>query len=84
MATLKLTQKQILRLVQQLSPIQQEAVFKLLLARRRSEWGELSRYGQEKARQVAVQRGRNWDAMTEEEREQFVDDLVHEDHPCAG
>ncbi|WP_448573548.1 hypothetical protein [Trichothermofontia sp.] len=44
-----------------------------------SGWELLSRYGAEQARLVARERGLDWDAMTEEEREAFVDDVVHED-----
>jgi hypothetical protein len=39
----------------------------------------LSRYGADKARLVAQERGCNWDAMSEEERESFVNELVNED-----
>jgi hypothetical protein len=43
------------------------------------DWGELSRYGEERARATAAKRGRNWNAMTADEREAFIDELVHED-----
>jgi hypothetical protein len=39
----------------------------------------LSRYGTDKARLVAQERGCNWDAMSEEERELFIAELVNED-----
>jgi hypothetical protein len=35
-------------------------------------------------RAAAAQRGRDRDAMTEDEREAFIDDVVHEDRPCSG
>lgn len=34
-------------------------------------------------RRLCAERGLNWDAMTEEERESFVDDLIHEYRTCA-
>ena len=34
-------------------------------------------------RQLCAERGLNWDTMTEAERENFVDDLVHEDRECS-
>ena len=34
-------------------------------------------------RQICAARGLNWDTMTEAERENFVDDLVHEDRECS-
>ena len=33
-------------------------------------------------RRLCAVRGLNWDTMTEAERENFVDDLVHEDREC--
>ncbi len=53
-----------------------------LLAQQWPEWDELTRFGEERIRIVAAERGRDWDAMSDEERETFVDDLVHEDRPC--
>ncbi len=41
-------------------------------------WESLSRYGFDKARQVAQERGLDWDEMTEEEREAFVNAVVDE------
>ncbi len=34
--------------------------------------------GAERARIVAKERGRDWDTMTEDEREEFIDEIVHE------
>jgi hypothetical protein len=34
-------------------------------------------------RQLCASRGLDWDTMTETERENFVDDLIHEDRECA-
>ena len=34
-------------------------------------------------RQLGAARGLNWDTMTEAERENFVDDLIHEDRDCS-
>ena len=33
--------------------------------------------GEERLRQVASRHDLNWDEMSEEEREQFIDDLLH-------
>ena len=53
-----------------------------LLAQQWPEWDELTRFGEERIRIVAAERGRDWDAMSDEERESFVDYLVHENRPC--
>ena len=36
---------------------------------------------EERLRQIAASRGFDWDAMTEDDREAFIDDLMHEDRP---
>lgn len=79
MANLTLSNEQVIELVKQLPPQQQAEVFKYLILHQWSAWESLSSYGAERIRIVAQERGLNWDAMTEEERETFVDDIVHED-----
>ena len=82
MPTIELSDQQVVDLVKQLPAPKQEEVMKSLLIQQWPEWESLSRLGEERIRIVATQRGRNWDTMTEDEREAFVDDLVHEDRPC--
>ncbi|MBV9389390.1 MAG: hypothetical protein JOZ78_23455 [Chroococcidiopsidaceae cyanobacterium CP_BM_ER_R8_30] len=79
MPTLTLTDEQVIELVKQLPPEQQEILFQFLLTRNWVTWADLSRYGEERVRMAAAQRDRNWDKMTEVEREALIDDLVHED-----
>ena len=31
----------------------------------------------------ARERGLEWDKMSEDEREDFIDDLLHQDRPCG-
>lgn len=83
MPTLELTNEQVIQLVKQLPPDQQEVLLQHLLTSVWGTWEELSRYGAARVRQVAAQRGLDWDAMSEEEREAFIDDLVHEDRQCS-
>jgi len=79
MPTLNLSNEQVLELVKQLPIEQQVEVFKFLLLQQWGQWESLSRYGVEKVRILAQERGYNWDTMTEVEREVFIDELVHED-----
>ncbi len=79
MPMLTLTDEQAIQLVTQLPPDQQEKLFQYLVMQQWSAWADLSRSGQDGARMAASQRGRDWNTMTEAEREAFVDDLVHED-----
>lgn len=79
MLILTLSNKQVVELVKQLSSEQQLEVFRFLLLQQWGKWESLSRYSADQARLVAQERGFDWDAMTEEERETLIDDVVHED-----
>jgi hypothetical protein len=79
MPILTLSDQQVVELVKQLPAKQQAEVFRFLLLQQWGQWESLSRYGADKARLVAQARGRDWDAMTEAEREALIDDVVHED-----
>jgi hypothetical protein len=82
MPILQLSDQQVVDLIKQLAPERQEAVFRMLLMQQWPSWASGVAYGEVRARATAAARGRNWDAMTDEEREDFVDDLVHEDRAC--
>ncbi|MEA5451244.1 hypothetical protein VB780_21870 [Leptolyngbya sp. CCNP1308] len=79
MATLTLSNEQVIELFKQLPQQQQAELFKYLILQQWSTWDSLSSYGAERVKIVAQEHGLNWDAMTEEEREAFIDDLVHEE-----
>jgi hypothetical protein len=79
MPMLSLSNQQVIELVQQLPAIQQVELFRFLLHQQWGEWESLSQYGHHQAKFVAQERGYQWGNMTEDERESFIDDLVHED-----
>lgn len=83
MPTLILTDEQVFELVKQLPPNKQAELFQFLQQQQQEKWEELSRTGQEEVRKAALERGKNWDTMTEEEREDFIDDIMHEDRQCS-
>jgi hypothetical protein len=78
MATLQLTDDQVIALARQLPADKQQTLLESLVERVWPRWAELSQYGQQRARAMAVERGLNWETMTEAEREAFVDKVVHE------
>ncbi|MBI2877396.1 MAG: hypothetical protein HYY20_10985 [Candidatus Tectomicrobia bacterium] len=84
MPTLTLTDEQVVELVRQLSPERKRAVLLALAEDARARREARLEYAETQLRCLAAERGLNWDAMSEEEREAFVDDLVHEDRRCAG
>lgn len=79
MPILTLTNEQVIELVKQLPVDQQVEVFSFLLCQQWSNWKSLSDYGADKVRRAAQDRGYDWDTMSEEAREAFVDEVVHED-----
>lgn len=78
MPTLTLTDSQVLQLVKQLPQEQQIEVFKFLLSQNWANWVYLSSDSEQRVRKVASERSQDWDAMTEDEREQFIDEVLHE------
>jgi predicted Fe-S protein YdhL (DUF1289 family) len=80
--TLELTPDQVVGIVQQMPPEEKRAV--LLAIAEQAEVSRTARMNQAAAqfRQLCAARGLNWDTMTEAERENFVDDLIHEDREC--
>ncbi|WP_207714311.1 hypothetical protein [Scytonema sp. UIC 10036] len=78
MLNLTLTNSQIVELVKQLPQEQQIEVFKFLLNQNWANWLYLSHDSEERVRKVATQRGRDWNVMTEDEREEFTEEVLHE------
>ena len=83
MPTLELTIEQVLALVQQLPPEQKRSVLLMLAEDARARREERLDYAEAQLRQLCAERGRDWGTMSEDEREAFIDDLVHEDRRCA-
>ncbi len=80
---LELTDEQVVELILQLPPERQRAVLQILNATRDAWWARIVAEGEQQMRRLCAERGLNWDSMTEEEREAFIDDLIHEDRACA-
>lgn len=78
MATLSLTDEQVVQLVKQLPPQSKQRVLTDLTAERDQWWQAAARAGEPDMRRLATERGLSWDSMSEAEREAFVDDLLHE------
>jgi hypothetical protein len=78
MATLSLTDEQVVQLVKQLPPQSKQRVLADLTAERDPWWQSAARDGEKDMRRLAAARGLDWDAMTEAQHEALVDDLLHE------
>jgi hypothetical protein len=79
MPILSLSNDQVIELVKQLPRTQQEELLKILLTQPWYSWKKLTHDSTDKARFAATKRGRNWDLMTEDEPEMFIDEILHED-----
>ena len=80
--TVELTTDQVIDFVQQIPPEEKREV--LLALAEQAEANRASRmdYAEAQLRKLCASRELDWDTMTEEERENFVDDLIHEDREC--
>jgi hypothetical protein len=81
---LELTDEQVVQLVKQLPPERQRAALVALAAGAAGRRASRMQYAEEQLRRLSADRGLDWDKMSEEEREAFVDDLVHEDRSCGS
>jgi hypothetical protein len=82
MPAINLTDDQELDLIMQLPPERKRAA--LFALAKDADIRREKRFEQSEAqlRRLCSERGLSWDEMGEEEREAFVDDLIHEDRKC--
>lgn len=83
MPILELTEAQVMDLFKQLSPQQRKAALLTLAGSSEEQRRERLLDGENRLREVCAKRGLDWDKMSDEERLNFVDDLVHEDRACS-
>ncbi len=79
MPTSQLTYEQAVQFVKQLPPQGKKAVLMALAEECKRQRETLLEYGEERIRYICAQRGIDWTSLTDEERERFIDDLLHED-----
>ena len=84
MPILELSDEQVIELVKQLPPDRKRAALLALAEDARSQREARMEYAESQLRRLCSERGLTWDAMSEEDREAFIDDLIHEDRPCSG
>lgn len=75
--TLEIQESQLVDWVQRLSPEAKRAVLRSLIPRF-DEFESLVDYGERQALAICAERGLDWNSLNEREREQLVDDLLHE------
>lgn len=77
--TIKLTTEQIINSIQQLPGEDKLAVVLALAKESMPRRAERMQYLESKVRDVCTKRGLNWDTMTDEDRQDFINAIVHED-----
>lgn len=82
MNTASLTDKQVIDLVKQLPPERKRIVLLALAEDIQTRREAYTEYATKQLRILCAKHGLNWDSMSEEEREAFIDDLIHEDRKC--
>lgn len=75
--TVELSEDQVVRLVEQLSPTARESVLKRLILGQ-DRWDAMLDYGAAQMRSLCAERGIDWDRLTEEERLNLIDTILHE------
>jgi hypothetical protein len=78
MASVTLTDNQVVELVQQLPAPQKRAVLLLLARDAQSRYGERMTQAEERLRALAMEHGLIWETLDDDAREAFIDDLLHE------
>jgi hypothetical protein len=84
MAVLELTKEQIFNLVRQMPAKEKREMLHFLAKNSPAERARRQHVAEEQLRQLCTVRGLDWDTMTADERDALIDDLVHEDRPCAS
>jgi hypothetical protein len=77
MLTLTVPEAQLVEWVQQLSPANKRKVLRALIPAL-DDYEALVAYGSERVRAIAAERGLNWEMLTDPQREELVDAILHE------
>lgn len=76
MITLQVPESQVIQWVRQLSPSGKQAVLRSLIPEM-DQWETLVTYGEQRARTLCAERGVDWDALSDDERQKWVDEILH-------
>ena len=78
MSVLELNDEQVISIVRQLPAARKRTALLALAPDAQASREERMRFGEEQLRRASAERGLVWDRMAEDERESFVDALLHE------
>jgi hypothetical protein len=83
MAVLELTKEQVFDLVRQMPGNEKREMLRLLAQNSPAERAQRQHLAEDRLRQLCAARGLDWDRMSADQRDELIDDLIHEDRPCA-
>jgi hypothetical protein len=83
MAVLELTKEQVFDLVRQMPAEQKREVLRLLAGNAPAGRAKRQQFAEDQLRRACLARGLDWDTLNADQREAFIDDLIHEDRSCA-
>jgi hypothetical protein len=78
MSVLELTDEQVISLVRQLPGPRKRTALLALAQEAQANRDERLRFSELQLRRLSGERGMDWDRLSEDQREQFVDRLLHE------
>lgn len=78
MSVLELNDEQVISLVRQLPPARKRTALLALAQDAQTLRGERMQFGEEQLRRACATSGLDWDHLSEDEREAFVDKLLHQ------
>jgi hypothetical protein len=78
MSVLELTDEQVVSLVRQLPAARRRVALLALAQESQARRAERLSFGEAQLRKLCQERGLDWDRLSEDEREQFVNRLLHE------
>lgn len=81
MVALTKQEKEVVDRFQQLPPERQRHVMLLMFRTDADRWLHYQKEGEQQLRKLAAERGQDWDKLDDEQRQDLVNDLLHEDRP---
>ena len=81
MVALTKQEEEVVDLFQQLPPERQRYVMLRMFRTDADRWRHCQKEGEQKLRKLAAERGQDWDELDDEQRQDFVNDLLHENRP---
>ena len=79
MSVLELTDDQVISLVRQLPSARKRGALLALAQDSQARRDERMRFGEAQLRRVCAERKLDWDSTSEDQREEFVNQLLHEE-----